>query len=197
MFRSPWHQVCLESTSLNCKFSTLIINPIRLPAKKRPRKPPCLPPRDFSTSLTWGVRGQVSLWAMPRGPWGGWFGFVTFPWVTSEATLYCRWKIQASGLLTFTTKIRKYLTRETVPTACSMWYALINVESTKLYCQSRLSNHTATANLSFMWWPYLRSLKPVDCHADVKVTLFEPKSIFGGAKQAQFSSCWGHTKSGN
>lgn len=47
----------------------------------------------------------------------------------------------------------------------------------------------ATANASFMWLLYLSSFKSVNCHADIKVTLFEPKSIFGGAKQAQFSSC--------
>lgn len=66
---------------------------------------------------------------------------------------------------------------------------LINLENTMLNCESRLAETHPTANASFMWLLYLNSFKSVNCHADIKVTLFEPKSIFGGAKQAQFSSC--------
>ena len=168
MCRDWWNQVSLESRSLDGKFSTHHI------------KPHCLPANELLRKHYVGLCIYISLVAMAMGLWRACFVFLELPDVAFKSTLYSQFTVQALQLLTSTSKL--------LPAFGQTDRALLNLGNTKPCCQSRLSNHAATAN-EFYVSLYLSSFKSINCHTDVKVTLFEPKSIFGGAKQAQFSSC--------
>lgn len=131
---------------------------------------------------------------MPLGHWRSRFCVFRILDVTFKSTWYYRLKAQAFLLLTFTSKLVTVFGQIVPNDILHMIYpdtfgksqAVLSVTVVKSHCHSKWK---------FVQSRYLSSFKSINCHTDVKVTLFEPKSIFGGAKQAQFSSCQGYMKS--
>lgn len=74
---------------------------------------------------------------MPVGHWRGWLGFLEFAEIVFKFTLF-----QVESIRLSNPYIHSKLLTIFGQTDC----VLINLENTKLYCQSKLSNHTATAN---------------------------------------------------